>query len=90
MGVIIKILLLINKVSMDPLQWLKTSLVAYHLSGWHSMTRRSCTKSGHRYEAMFVARSVLLVVGYLRTQEEDELPSVGIEVSVMQPDELFR
>ena len=54
------------------------------------MTRRSCTKSGQRYKAMFAARSVLLVVGYLRTQGEGELPSVGIKMSVMQPDERFR
>ena len=34
------------------------------------MTRRSFTKSGLQYKAMFVARGVFLVVGYFRTQGE--------------------
>ena len=34
------------------------------------MTRRSCTKSGLQYEAMFVVRGVFLVVGYFRTKGE--------------------
>jgi len=41
------------------------------------MIRRSCTKSGHQYKAMFVARSVFLVVGYFHTWGERRIAQPG-------------